>query len=84
MLARMCPPARARVCVCVFGDWQGQGCPLSRRRKVKKGKIKDVWSLAQGRPWELKGGGEVRVRAGGTELQAEVTQETPQAGPSLG
>ena len=53
-------------------------------RKVKKGKIRDVWFLAPGRPWGLGGGSEVSVRADGPELHGELTQETPEAGLCFG
>lgn len=48
-------------------------------RNVKRSRIKDVWSHSQGRLWELEGGCEVRIRTDGSERQAEVDQETPQA-----
>lgn len=74
------------LCVCVFGDWQGQGqeCPLPGMRKVKKSRIRDVWSLGQSRPWKLEECCNIRVRAGGSELQTRVNQETPQAGLRFG
>lgn len=68
------------VCVCVGCRWQGQECSLLGMKKVKKSGIKDVWSSGQSRPWELEGGCNVRVSAGGSEVQTEWPRRLPQAG----
>lgn len=78
VLSSVCVCAHSCVCVCVsvFGDCQRQGqeCALPGMKKVKKSRIKDVWSSGQSRPWELEGGCSVRVQAGGSELQTEWTR----------
>lgn len=35
------------VCCVVFGDWRGQGCPLSEMRTVKRSRSRDVSPTAK-------------------------------------